>query len=134
MSKESVKNWIRKAESDLKTGKDEIITEEPATDAICFHMQQCVEKYLKAFLIFHEKEIRKTHDIAELIEQCCDIDPYFESLYSINADKLTNYAVEIRYPEEFHFPSIEEAEEAIKIAEQVRKFILEKLKDKGFEI
>lgn len=134
MSIESTKKWLRKAESDLKIGKDEIKTEEPATDAICFHMQQCVEKYLKAFLIFNHKEIRKTHDIAELIENCCEIDSSFAELYRIEADRLTNYAVEIRYPEEFYFPSIQEAEESIKIAEQAKNFIIKKLKDKGFEI
>jgi len=35
-----IKDWILKAESDLKIGKDEIQTKDPATDAICFHMQQ----------------------------------------------------------------------------------------------
>jgi len=33
--KEIVLNWIKKADSDLKTAKDEIITKEPATDTIC---------------------------------------------------------------------------------------------------
>lgn len=134
MSIDSTKNWIRKAENDFKIGKDEIITEEPATDAICFPMQQCVEKYLKAFLIFNGKEIRKTHDIAELIEKCCEIDPSFEDLYNINADELTSYAVEIRYPEEFYFPSLQEAEKAIEIAEKVKFFILKKLRNSGLEI
>lgn len=59
MNEERVKEWIIKAESDLKIGKDEFVTEEPATDGICFHMQQCMEKYLKAYLIFHGKEFRK---------------------------------------------------------------------------
>lgn len=45
---ESVANWIKKADNDLKIGKDELGTKEPATDGICFHMQQCSEKYLKA--------------------------------------------------------------------------------------
>jgi len=42
-------NWIKKAENDLKIGKRELEAEDPATDMVCFHMQQCVEKYLKAF-------------------------------------------------------------------------------------
>jgi len=58
MNEETVKKWITKAESDLKIGKDEMLTDRPATDAFCFHVQQCVEKYLKAFLIFNGKEIR----------------------------------------------------------------------------
>jgi HEPN domain-containing protein len=68
--KEIVLKWIKKAENDLKTAKDEIEVYNPATDTICFHAQQCVEKYLKAYLFFHQKYFRKTHNIAELIELC----------------------------------------------------------------
>ncbi len=49
-----VKNWILKARNDFKTGKDEMETMEPATDTICFHMQQYVEKYLKGYLVYHQ--------------------------------------------------------------------------------
>ena len=59
MNEETVKKWITKAESDLKIGKDEMLTDRPATDAVCFHMQQCVEKYLKAFLIFNWERNQK---------------------------------------------------------------------------
>lgn len=61
-------------------------------------MQQCVEKYLKAFLIFHNQEFRKTHDLSELIEQCRELDPDFEKLLELNVDRLTEYAVELRHP------------------------------------
>lgn len=104
MNEEVVKNWIRKAESDIKIAKDEFQTEKPATDAICFHTQQCVEKYLKAFLIFNGREFRKTHDIAELLELCSEIEPKFQKLYEWNVDELTDYAVVVRYGEEFYFP------------------------------
>ncbi|PKP57228.1 MAG: DNA-binding protein [Candidatus Altiarchaeales archaeon HGW-Altiarchaeales-1] len=132
MNPETIKNWITKAESDLKVGKDEMQTENPATDAICFHMQQCVEKYLKAYLIFNDKEIRRTHDIGELIKSCSEIDKDFEKLFDINTDELTHYAVEIRYGDEFYFPSIEETKEAIEITEKVKDFVSKKLKEKGF--
>jgi len=39
--------------------RDEMLTDRPATDAVCFHMQQCVEKYLKAFLIFNWERNQK---------------------------------------------------------------------------
>ena len=57
MIDEIIKLWIIKADNDLKAGKDEFVTENPATDTVCFHMQQCVEKYLKVFLVFKSKEI-----------------------------------------------------------------------------
>ena len=134
MNEETVRNWIAKAESDLKIGKDEMLTEGPATDAVCFHMQQCIEKYLKAYLIFNGKEIRKTHDIAELISNCSEIDESFKTLLKPDIVKLTDYAVEIRYGEDFYFPSVDEAKEAIEICEKVIEFTMNKLKEKGFEI
>jgi len=49
-----VKLWIRKAENDL-VAAEHLLTVRPHTpyDTICFHAQQCAEKYLKAFLVFH---------------------------------------------------------------------------------
>lgn len=64
---EFVQKWILKAQSDFKTAKDEILMKDPATDAICFHCQQSVEKYLKAFLTFYKIRVGKTHNLALLI-------------------------------------------------------------------
>jgi HEPN domain-containing protein len=129
VNSEAAKKWVARAESDLKIGKDELVTAEPATDAICFHMQQCVEKYLKVFLIFNNKPVKRTHNITELIHKCSKIDPEFEKLYDINADELTDYAVDIRYAESFYFPTLEETKDAVEIAERVKSFVLNKLKD-----
>jgi len=132
MNEQRVKEWIVLAEGDLKTAKDEISVPEPFTNAVCFHSQQCVEKYLKAYLTFFGKPFRKTHDLAELINQCVEIDRDFQMLFEINADKLTQYAIDVRYPEEVYFPGIHEAKESIEIAKKVKYFIIEKLKKEGF--
>jgi len=120
--------WVLKAEHDYKIGKREMLAEDPATDMVCFHMQQCVEKYLKAFLSWSGEHFRRTHDLAELIELCKRVDEDFEVLYEMQADRLTRYAVEARYPEEFFVPDIEEAKRCVAIAEQVRGWIRRKLK------
>lgn len=65
MNQETVLAWIQKAENDLKTGRDELQTEKPATDTVACHAQQCAEKYLKAFLVFHGVAFGRTHDLAE---------------------------------------------------------------------
>ncbi len=44
MNEKTVELWRIKADNDLKAGKDELAAENPATDTVCFHMQQCVEK------------------------------------------------------------------------------------------
>ncbi|MCP5053171.1 MAG: HEPN domain-containing protein [bacterium] len=129
-----VKNWILKANNDFKTGKDEMATEEPATDTICFHMQQYVEKYLKGYLVFHKVDFRKTHDIAELIELCKKIRVDFEELYGLDADSLTIYAAEIRYPDDFYMPTPEETRGCIDAAEKAVNFIKKKLLEDGYRL
>lgn len=95
-------------------------------------MQQCTEKWLKAYLILHQKPFRRTHDIAELIEQGKEIDVTFEQLYKLKADILTIYGVEIRYPDDFYMPTIEEIQESVEIALSVQKFMGTKLS--GFSL
>jgi len=41
---------------------------------------------------------------------------------------LSFYAVEIRYPDDFYIPTIKEAKDSIRIAKQVKKLILRKIK------
>ena len=124
MNEQIVKLWQIKANNDLKAGKDELITENPATDTVCFHMQQCAEKYLKSFLVFNGKEISKTHNIAFLLQQCIDIDSSFEELKNAGIALLTIYSVESRYPDDFYMPTIEEAQKAIDLAEKTKAFVI----------
>lgn len=129
-----VKNWILKANNDFKTGKDEMATEEPATDTICFHMQQYVEKYLKGYLVFHQVDFRKTHDIAELIELCKSVRDDFDELYGMEVDSLTIYAAEIRYPDDFYMPTLDETRKSIDIAEKAADFVKKKLEEDGYQL
>lgn len=48
-----VKAWIRKADNDLRNAELVInsCVDDCPYDTVCFHCQQAVEKYLKAFLI-----------------------------------------------------------------------------------
>ena len=123
MNEELTNHYIVKAEHDLKTAKDEIITNKPATDTVCFHTQQCAEKYLKAYLVFNGKEITKTlktHNIEVLLVACKEMDDSFNYLIEINAHELTDYAIEARYPDDFYLPSVSESNQAIETAEKVK--------------
>jgi len=120
------KEWIKKAENDLITAKHLFSVQPiPPYDIICFHSQQCAEKYIKSFLVYKGIEFEKTHDLGELIGLCSTKDESFIELIDI-AEKLTDYAVDARYPgtEE---PTEEEAKEAIEIAEKIKEFILKRL-------
>ncbi|HQG79106.1 MAG TPA: HEPN domain-containing protein [bacterium] len=124
---ETIKGWLLLADGDLKTAEDELRMKEAVTNAICFHAQQCVEKCLKAYLTSVNQPFGKTHDIAELVELAKKSDREFETLYKLKANKLTRYAVEVRYPDEFYIPSLDEARESLEIARETRKFIVEKI-------
>ncbi len=136
MKEQVLKKWIEKAEDDLLMIENElefVPRERWATSSICFHAQQMVEKYLKAFLTLKNIRVSKTHDIGFLIEQCKKVDKEFENLGSLAVEKLTLYAVEIRYPDDFYTPTSKEAEEAYKIAVSVREFVRKKLGIKNTE-
>ena len=95
-----------------------------ATSAICFHAQQLVEKLLKAFLTHHNIPFPKTHILEVLKQKCLEIDDTFQTLDFKN---LSQYAVEIRYPDDFYLPTIKEANECVKLAVELKDFILKKL-------
>ena len=43
------KEWVDKAEEDWSTALREVrVRKNPSYDSVCFHAQQCAEKYLKA--------------------------------------------------------------------------------------
>lgn len=130
MKDQVVSRWIKKAEEDLLAIKNEIEfvpKDRWATSSICFHAQQAVEKYLKAYLTAKDVRVGKTHDLGYLIEECIKIDEEFKKLKSLSVEKLSLYAVEVRYPDDFYTPTLEEAEEAYKIALSVRDFVRKKL-------
>lgn len=129
-----VREWVEKAESDWKIAWHDMQTDDPTPDMVCFHMQQCVEKYLKAFLVLHQLSFRRTHDIAELIEGCAEVDPEFNTLYQVGADSPSFYGVEIRYPSFIPQPSLAEAQRCTQIAQTVRAFVIEKLRQGGMQI
>lgn len=125
--KDLVNKWLKKAEDDLRTAERELSFEEPITQTVCFHCQQAAEKYLKAFLVRHQIYFTRTHKITELLRLCATIDSSFAD-HLQDADNLTDYAVEIRYPDVWLEPTVEEAKQAFETAKEVKQFVLEKLK------
>lgn len=133
MIDEYVKKWLIKAKNDLKVAENEIklSAEEMVTDAICFHSQQAVEKYLKAYLIFEEIDFDRSHKLEYLLELCIERNNDFSQ---INVGNLSFYAVEVRYPDDFYIPTEKEARECFELAREVKEFIFKKLSIKDSDI
>lgn len=115
------RGWVLKAESDLADVRRTLKSDGPY-DTACFHCQQAAEKYLKAFLAWHEKEIPRTHDIEELFLLCQPLDSSLKSL-DVKPEELTDYAVEMRYDAEF-WPDKETAEKALDQVTKIREAII----------
>lgn len=127
MNNEYLQRWMIKADNDLKVAGHEINIDsgERVTEAICFHCQQAIEKYLKAYLIFNKVDFGKTHNLEYLLKVCSKYDKEFAK---VDVGNLSFYAVEIRYPDDFYIPTVKEAKDSVKIAKQIRKLILRKIK------
>ncbi len=119
---ELVVQWLRRADDDLKMAELALGSRPPVCWGAAFHAQQATEKLLKGLLTFHNIEFEKTHQIDYLLDICVTVEPEADNLRP-TATKLTDFAVETRYP----FPSYElteaESREALEIARQVREFV-----------
>jgi HEPN domain-containing protein len=119
-----IMSWIQKAEHDLISAQRLLEIEPMILDNACFHCQQAVEKYLKAFLIFHGLDIERTHNIIFLLSQCANFDSIFGTIDPLN---INAYAVQGRYPDTNLMPEKEEAESYYQLALQIRALVTEKI-------
>ena len=65
-----LKSWIAFAEEDYSAATTLLAIKRPLLAAVCFHAQQCAEKYLKALLILKDFDFPKTHDLPTLNTLC----------------------------------------------------------------
>lgn len=133
MNQEAARFWMMRAEHDFTIAVRDMEYPTPTTDMVCFHMQQAAEKYLKAFLVFHGREYPRTHRLEVIIQFCAEIDPEFYQLHEVGVDDLSRYATTMRYGESAYMPSLEETRTAMDLAEKVKHFVLQKLRQQGFE-
>lgn len=125
MSAELLNLWLTKAEQDYRVARRELRTRGlPSYDAVCFHAQQCAEKYFKAFLTSSDIKFSKMHDLRELCRLCATVDSSFDSLAE-TARRLNPFAVDVRYPG--LIATKEDARAAFAAMDQVRQFVRSRL-------
>ncbi|MGF7141338.1 HEPN domain-containing protein [Roseimarinus sediminis] len=119
-----IKQWLIKANEDLlvvdKLTEYEII----ATSSVCFHCQQAVEKFLKAYLIANGVEVRKTHNIEYLLSECADFDKDFAE---IDPKELSDFGVDVRYPADMFVPDQDETLEYKDLAFEIKEIVESKI-------
>lgn len=127
---EIVREWVCKADEDFQFADVNFKEGKTFFAQICFHFQQAAEKYLKSYIIAHELEFLKIHDLPLLLKICLSNDPSFGELRE-DCEYLTTFYVDTRYP--VHWPtkfSQQETQKVFKSADRIRSFIKNKLGSK----
>ena len=119
-----LKQWLEKADHDLIAAKLILDVQPTILDIACFHCQQAVEKYLKAYLIFKKLDVPKTHNLDLLLKNCIDINQVFDRIDFLN---LEDFAVRGRYPHDSIMPTTEETQQFFLIALEVKNLVIKQL-------
>jgi len=115
------REWVEKAEADLRTGERESAAAQyPNYDDVCFHAQQCAEKYLKALLQVRNIAFPRTHDLLELLHL---LEPPEGAVDELRASfaSLSPYSAMFRYPGESATSAM--ASQALEHARRVRQAV-----------
>lgn len=116
------REWTSKGDNDLKNAAHTMkLGKDCPTDTVCFHAQQCVEKYLKAFLVALEKPFPRTHDVESLISLMPK--DVRLGLTVEEQRRLTEYATVLRYPGPYEAIPLTEAKQAVKLAQRIQRKI-----------
>jgi HEPN domain-containing protein len=120
-----VRQWLAKAEEDFLVAQH-LLAGSLSLSAVGFHAQQAVEKALKAFLVYHQIEFPKTHDIDALLDLTAAIDKELSEMLS-EASILTAYSVEARYPGDYPEITKADAAEAVSAATKALEAVRQRL-------
>ncbi len=123
---ELVREWISKAQSDLRAARLLREQEPGLIEPACFHMQQAIEKALKGVLLLHEQRPPRTHRLADLFGLCERWLPGL-SKYEESCEWLSACAVDMRYPGKELPISANMATSGLAATETIIDFILKKL-------
>lgn len=122
------RQWLIRSQRDFETAQT--LGEHDLRDTAVYHCQQCAEKVIKAFLIFHGINFERTHDVETLIIHAAGVNSQFLSI-QIDGGLLTPFATAFRYPTEpfFDSPSRVEFEVALAAMQHIYSFVLAALPD-----
>ncbi len=112
-------SWVAKAEGDYNVAQRELPQKvNPNYDVVCYLAQQCIEKYLKGYLVYQSASFPKVHDLPYLLKLTLPYVPHWKD-WAARFHLLTQLAGESRYPGEVMTRS--HAESALRICEEFRK-------------
>ena len=63
-----IQQWLLKSQRDLEAAR--VLFEHGLFDVVVYHCQQSAEKALKAYLVYQEVILQKTHNLVVFLESC----------------------------------------------------------------
>lgn len=121
-----VRKWLTKSRRDLLSARQLARGSEPYLDTAIYHCQQCAEKAIKGWLVYHDQSFEKTHDLRLLVTIASEIEPEFSEWFDV-AEQVSPYATAYRYPGETLEPTKDEFQHAYKAAGRFYDFVCSKL-------
>jgi HEPN domain-containing protein len=111
---------VLKAEHDFQNAAGSLLHDLPL-DTVCFHLQQTVEKLIKALLVVHDIDYPLSHDLPALLTLAAGVAPELEN-FRQPLRPFASYAVEMRY-EPLINPDREEVLAAFETTKQLRALL-----------
>jgi HEPN domain-containing protein len=78
--------WFAKAEADLQAAELLLNTTNPLLDIVCYHAQQCAEKYLKGYLVARSVPFKFVHELAYLTRLCIEQELEFSAMIDVASE------------------------------------------------
>jgi HEPN domain-containing protein len=119
--KSETREWVDKAEADYDAALQlRGSRKKYSRDIVCFHLQQCVEKYLKGRLVEAGIAFPKTHDLERILDLVVATEPLWATFRPALA-RLTNFAANLRYPGRSALPA--EARASLAATTRIRSIV-----------
>lgn len=116
------KEWFKIGDNELGYARCAFNDFDDFYAQMCVQAHQTIEKYLKGFLVYHNKRYPFTHDLTKLIKECAKINSACAQFLD-DCNKITDYYIELRYPVHYLNKTKTQAKEAIDIADKIVKYI-----------
>ena len=89
--------WFERGDHEIETAQL-LYDERGYTDAIAYHIQQAIEKYLKGYLVLKGKKPPRVHELDTLLNLVAGFEPGLYEPFIELCEKATRYYIDDRYP------------------------------------
>ncbi len=121
-NKKQLDKWFEIGNNELGFAKLGLEESDEFYAQVCVEAHQAIEKFLKGFLAYNGFKYPKTHDLVRLVQECMQFNKDFEE-FRDGCNKVSSHFIDLRYPVHFEQKTKKQAEESVKTAEDVKKFI-----------